>query len=110
MNRTMIVNPVGVAAPRAALLAATVAIAALTFLLGSPGYAADAPAKKPAAKAAAAKATEQKAYPSPEELFQALADAAKADDLKNLRALFGPGSDAVLSSGDAVADKQRRER
>ena len=103
MNRTMKRNLISMAALRASFLAAAVATA-FAISVGGPAHAADAPAKKPAT----AKASAQKAYASPEELFQALADAAKGDDLKTLHALFGPNGNAVTSSGDAVADKQRR--
>ena len=103
MNRTMKRNLINVTALRASFLAAAVATV-FAISAGGPAHAADAPAKKPAA----AKAPAQKAYASPEALFQALADAAKADDLKAMRALLGPKGDAVTSSGDTVADKQRR--
>ena len=104
MNRTIKRNVINMSPLRALLVAATAAV-----LAGNAAYAADAPAKKPAAaKSAATKAPAQKAYATPEALFQALADAAQADDLKTLHALFGPKGDAVTSSGDAVADKQRR--
>jgi hypothetical protein len=76
---------------------ATAAVVAIT----SPVLAADASKKA---------ATAQKAYATPEELFQALADAAKANDSKALSALLGPKGDPLVHSGDAVADKQRGEK
>jgi len=80
---------------------AAVAVVAMT----SPVLAADT-----AKKATAAKATAQKAFSTPEELFQALVDAAKVNDSKALSALLGPKGDALVHSGDAVADKQRGEK
>jgi hypothetical protein len=55
-------------------------------------------------------ATAQKAFPTPDAAFQALADAAKANDSKALSALLGPGGDAVIHSGDSVQDKANAER
>jgi hypothetical protein len=77
---------------------------ALVVAMTSPSLAADAPKK------AAAKAPAQKAFATPEELFQALVDAAKANDAKALSPLLGSKSDALVHSGDAVADKQRGEK
>jgi len=83
-----------------------VALAALAAVaMNSPALAADT-----AKKATAAKATAQKAYATPEELFQALVDAAKVNDSRALSALLGPKGDALVHSGDAVADKQRGEK
>src|SRR5215469_9875950 len=79
---------------------ATAAIVAMT----SPALAADAP------KRATAKAPAQKAFATPEELFQALVDAAKANDAKALSTLLGPKGDSLVHSGDAVADRQRGEK
>jgi hypothetical protein len=52
----------------------------------------------------------QKTFASPEEAVKALVAALKAEDTKALSALFGPGSKDLVSSGDAVADKARRDR
>lgn len=52
----------------------------------------------------------QKAFASPEEAVKALIDAAKAGNQAELIAIFGPAARAVLSSGDAVEDKEVRER
>ena len=52
----------------------------------------------------------QKTFASPEEAVKALVAALKAEDTKALSALFGPGSKELVSSGDAVADKARRDR
>ena len=87
-----------------------VAVVGALALAGSVTvYAADAPAKS--AKATSAKASSaQKAFATPDEAFQALADAAKADDQKSLAALLGPGGTGVVRSGDAVQDKASAAR
>lgn len=48
----------------------------------------------------------QKTFASPEEAGAAFLDAAKSGDQAALTAIFGPNSMAVLSSGDAVKDKE----
>jgi hypothetical protein len=85
-----------------------VAALAAFALATSIGFAADAPAKS--AKASSAKTASAKAFATPEEAFQALADAAKADDQKSLTALLGPAGMGVVRSGDPVADKAAGER
>jgi hypothetical protein len=57
-----------------------------------------------------AAAVQQKTFASAEEAVKAAVAAATRDDNKELLAIFGPGSKDLISSGDAVADKQRRER
>jgi len=52
----------------------------------------------------------QKTFASPEKAVQALADSLKRNDTKTLRALFGPDSGKLVSSGDPVADRYRREQ
>jgi hypothetical protein len=47
----------------------------------------------------------QETFKSPEEAVQALVTAAKADDGSKLLAIFGPGSEDLVFSGDQVADK-----
>src|SRR5204862_5583350 len=64
--------------------------------------------KSSAAKAKAV--ASQQAFPTPDALFQALADAAKTNDSVMLVALRGSSGDALMNSGDAVADKQRAEK
>jgi len=51
----------------------------------------------------------QKAFASPEEAVKALVDAIKKNDNKALAAIFGPGSQTLISSGDKADDKVRRE-
>jgi hypothetical protein len=51
---------------------------------------------------------QQKSFSTAEEAVKAAIAAARAGDDKELAAIFGSGSDEVLSSGDAVADKLRR--
>ncbi len=50
----------------------------------------------------------QREFKSPQDAFNALLEADKNDDTKELLAIFGPGSKDVISSGDAVADTQAR--
>jgi hypothetical protein len=86
-----------------ALIVASVAVISVM----SPVYAADT--KAPAAEAKKA-APKQKTYASPEEAVKDLMGAAKAGDSKALLAILGPEAKPILSSGDAVADREGRER
>lgn len=52
----------------------------------------------------------QKTFESPEEAVKAMVNAVKKNNDKALAAIFGPGSQALVSSGDKVDDKVRRER
>jgi len=58
---------------------------------------------------AATPATGQKHFSTPEEAVQALIDALRKDDKKQLGEVLGPGSGPLLSSGDKVADNRARE-
>jgi hypothetical protein len=60
--------------------------------------------------AAHAAAPSQKSFASPQDAVKALVDALKSNDTKALSALFGPDSRDLVSSGDPVADKSRRDR
>jgi hypothetical protein len=51
----------------------------------------------------------QKAFATPEEAVQALVEAAKANNVEELLAIFGPEAQEILSSGDPVADHSQRE-
>jgi hypothetical protein len=84
-----------------------VAVAAAMMLMHMhQGIAADsksnAKTKAPAAK--------QKTYAAPEEGVKDLMAAAKAGDSRALLAILGPEAKPILSSGDAVADREGRER
>ena len=63
----------------------------------------------PGASAATAKA-QPKTFASPEEAVKAMVDAMKAVDKAESSAIFGPGSESLISSGDDVKDKAERER
>jgi hypothetical protein len=63
-----------------------------------------------AISSAQAAALKQKTFKSPEDAVKAMVDAVKANDTKQLTAIFGPGSQDLISSGDEVADKTGRER
>jgi hypothetical protein len=54
-------------------------------------------------------AEKQKSFGSAEEAVKALVTAARDNDDKELSAIFGPDAKDLLSSGDPVADRQRRE-
>lgn len=53
---------------------------------------------------------DRKSYASAEEAVKAAVTAARADNSKELTAIFGAQAKDLLFSGDAVADKQRRTR
>lgn len=85
------------------LLAALIAATALTV------QAADGNQKSDATKQQSA-ASKQRTYASPQDAVKDLMAAAKADDLKAMLAVLGAGAKGIITSGDAVADKQGRER
>jgi len=58
---------------------------------------------------AMAAAPVQKSFATPEEGVSALVEAVKANDQKALRAILGPRSRKLISSGDEVADAQNRD-
>ena len=51
---------------------------------------------------------QQKSFRSAEEAVNAVMNAARNDDNKELIAIFGPGARELIVSGDPVADRQRR--
>ena len=55
-------------------------------------------------------AAKQKSFATREEAVKAAIAAAKTNDEKELLAIYGAHAKELLSSGDAAADKQRRER
>jgi hypothetical protein len=86
----------------------SILIAAAMIAVGSTAHVGTTYAAE-AGKVAAKKTSAQKAYAAPEELFQALADAAKTNDSKALVSLLGAQGDSLVNSGDAVRDKQSAE-
>jgi len=58
---------------------------------------------------AVAASPHQRNFASPGEAVQALVEAVKAGDMEALAAILGPEGRPLISSGDAVADKQGRE-
>ena len=54
--------------------------------------------------------TPQKGFPSPEEAVSSLVAAVRANDMKEMQIILGPGSEALISSGDDVADRAGREK
>jgi len=63
----------------------------------------------PLVSSAATAKGNQKSFASPEEAVIALVDALGKGDKKEMLAIFGPGSESVISSGDEVRDKASRE-
>jgi hypothetical protein len=52
----------------------------------------------------------QTRFHSPEAAVQALVASVRADDLKTILAILGPGSNELISSGDSVADNASRDK
>ncbi|MFO7605679.1 MAG: DUF2950 domain-containing protein [Desulfurivibrionaceae bacterium] len=52
----------------------------------------------------------QKSFSAPAEAVEALVAAIKTDNLEEMTAVLGPGSEELLSSGDEVADRNGREK
>lgn len=52
----------------------------------------------------------QKGFPSSDEAVKSLVAAVRANDEKEMLAILGPGSKALISSGDEVADRAGREK
>src|SRR2546425_13137214 len=61
------------------------------------------------ASMALAATTGPKSFASPEAGIAALVEAVKVNDQPTLRAILGPHGGKLISSGDAVADRQGRE-
>ena len=64
----------------------------------------------PLGGASAADAPAQQHFASPKEAARALVEAARTDDTARLLAIFGPGSESLITSGDPVADAGERKR
>lgn len=60
--------------------------------------------------AAASVASAQEAFKTPDEAASALVSAAKTGDMKALATVLGPDGDAIVSSGDKVADATTRQK
>jgi len=81
----------------------------LTAALGSVAAFAP-PASAADTSAAKARTQVQQHFATPEAATAALVAAVRADDPRRVRAVLGPGSDKLISSGDRVADQQGRAR
>ena len=57
-----------------------------------------------------AETVKQRTFASPEEAVKAMVEAFRANDVKALEAILGPGSKDLVSSGDPVADQSTREK
>jgi len=55
-------------------------------------------------------AVKQKGFATPEEAVKAFAAAMKSNDERELLSIFGTAGKELISSGDPVSDKQRREK
>jgi hypothetical protein len=90
----------------------TPALAALlmAMLLGAAPVSAAETAAKAATATSKATKPSQAAYASPEAAAKALYEAVKAHDVKAVYRVLGPGSDKLIYTGDAVADRQMRDR
>jgi hypothetical protein len=60
--------------------------------------------------ALAAPAPARQTYASAEQAAAALADATRSDDAAAMQAIFGPGNEKLLSSGDRYADGEQQRR
>jgi hypothetical protein len=74
-----------------------VAVVLIAGILAAPPVAVGAEAK-------------QKVFASPEEAAKALVTAVRSGDARALEGILGPGSRALVRSGDTVADRTARER
>ena len=92
---------------RAALLG-RVAVLGLGLAFG--GLPVASLAQTPPAAAAPAAAASQQNFASAEDAVNALVKALQANDQKSLLEIFGPGSEKLVSSGDAVADAAARQK
>lgn len=68
------------------------------------------PASGHGAETTGAATSVPKAFSSPEQAAKALADAAMEEDDRTLVTVLGPGSESLVRSGDAVADRVSRKR
>lgn len=82
----------------------------MTVLASAVFLASCAKGQKPSEKVTAEQSTTLRTFNSPTDAGSALFNAAKAADKPALLAIFGAGSEEVLFSGDAVQDKNNRER
>jgi len=80
---------------RLTMQACVIAVAVLLIGVFSASLAADTP---------------QKSFSSPEEAVSSLVAAVRADDIKEMRIILGPGSEALISSGDDISDRAGREK
>jgi hypothetical protein len=69
-----------------------------------------APGLLSAAFAAPPQAGKQQGFASPDAAVEALVKAVQADDIRAQLAILGPGADALVISGDPVADRAARRR
>jgi hypothetical protein len=85
------------------LSAALVSCALLSMTLPAARF---ADAAEPAVSEQAA----TRSYATPDEAVAALVDALRANNVQDLHAVLGPGSEKLLNSGDKVADNSARQK
>jgi hypothetical protein len=90
--------------PRSAAMAITVVLLSATALTGC-----SRPAGESSESSAAGPTTAQVSFVTPDEAVGALLDGLEKGDVPALQKVLGPGSAALLSSGDAIADQRERE-
>ncbi|OPY90216.1 MAG: hypothetical protein A4E73_02602 [Syntrophaceae bacterium PtaU1.Bin231] len=93
-DRSMFALPLRTASARFLLLGCAVVLTAVVLMQGPALAAKD----------------KQKAFESPEAAVEALLQALRGDDEKALLSIFGTGGKSLISSGDAVDDRDRRGR
>lgn len=104
-------NPRGSADPTALWISA-VALGIALFAAGSAGVAVTASSPESTASAVDPPGTTvtQRVFASADEAVAGLVDANRADDLGALTQILGPAGAKLIRSGDAVADRNHRQR
>ncbi len=102
---TRLLTPFGAGRGRVSRFTAAV----LIVLVGFAAASADTLAQSTAPPAKAAQ-PQHMTFATPEAGFDALIQALRSDDRKALARLLGPGSERVVDSGDAEADREARSR
>jgi hypothetical protein len=88
----------------------SIAVGVAIALGALPVVAADTAAKPGTTTKAKAATQTQATYPSLEAAVKALYEVIKSHDVKSIYKVLGPGSENLIYTGDAVADRQMRER
>lgn len=108
VSSSIVTRSMAAVASRTPRLAIAVACA-LALAMPLQGAHAQQPAAKAAPAPKKAQLPAQTSFATTDAAAKALYDAVKADDLKAIYAVLGPGSGPVIFSGDRVADNATRE-